>query len=540
MSAAQSPVFSAPADASADLLAPASSGPSAPPSADVLASANVASANVASAPPEPGEQRRRALSPDRVRSIQRSWQRLRVVVWLCADLVAATIASSLAQTVRFGSDSLTGAVAQASRESSLTYAQLGLAFVLGWIVIVALSGGYQPRRSASLWDQSVKVLRSATGLLALVGVTSLFTRLQLSRSFVAAAIVATVLFTVIGRVVVAALFAALQRLGIGVDRLLVAGPSPDVEALRSQLSRTSGRRARVVATMPIDNASSGGASTIRESILQSVARHGVTSVVVCGPSSLPVGTVRLLAARLSGSGVNVVVAPGTAEAVGPGVQLHAVGDLFLLRVRDSEPSFVERVTKVAIDRVGALVSLVLLAPALALIAVAVRRDSPGPVLFRQRRIGHRGRPFTIYKFRSMAGDAEERLRRDGLYDTYVANGFKLPAGDDPRVTRLGALLRRTSLDELPQLFNVLNGSMSLVGPRPVVPDELVCYGELASAYTGVRPGVTGYWQVNGRSDVGFPERAELDAYYYDNRSLRVDLRILVRTVVAVALRVGAH
>ena len=521
MSAAQSRVFSAPADTSVDLLAPA-------PLDEPAARSG------------PREQRPRALSPGRVRSIQRSWQRLRVVLWLCADLVAATIASSLAQRVRFGSESLTGAVAQASRESSLTYAQLGLLFVLGWIVIVAFSGGYQPRCSSSLWDQSVKVLRSATGLLALVGVTSLFTRLQLSRSFVSVAIVATVLFTIVGRVVVVALFASLQRLGIGVDRLLVAGPSSDVDALRAQLSRTSGRRARVVATMPIDGPSSGGPSTIRDSILQSVARHGITSVVVCGPSLLPVGTVRLLAARLSGSGVNVVVAPGTAEAVGPGVQLHAVGDLFLLRVRDSEPSFVERAAKVVIDRVGALVSLVLLSPVFAVIAVAVRRDSPGPVLFRQRRIGYGGRPFTIYKFRSMAVDAEQRLRRDGLYDTYVANGFKLPPGDDPRITRLGSMLRRTSLDELPQLLNVLRGSMSLVGPRPVVPDELACYGELASAYTGVRPGVTGYWQVNGRSDVGFPERAELDAYYYDNRSLRVDLRILVRTVVAVAFRIGAH
>ena len=521
MSAVPSSVFSVPTDVSVDPLVPVEH----PASSEI---------------PPARETQARALSPDRVRSIQRSWQRLRVVLWLCADLVAATVASSIAQRVPFGSESLTGTVAQASRESSLTYAQVGLGFVLGWVAVVAFAGGYHSRRSASLWDQTVKMIRSAVGLLALVGVTSLFTRLQLSRSFVLVAIVGTVAFTIFGRLIVGALFASLQRLGIGVDRLLIVGPSSEVDALRSQLTRTSGRRARVVATMPVNAPSSGGASTIREAALQHVARHGITSVIVCGPSALPVGTVRLIAARLSGSGVNVVVAPGTAEAVGPGVQLHAVGDLFLLRVRDSEPSTLERAAKVTMDRLGALVSLLLLSPLLLAIAVSIRRDSPGPALFRQRRVGFGGRTFTIYKFRSMAGDAEERLRREGLYDTYVANGFKLPAGDDPRITKLGAMLRRTSLDELPQLFNVLNGSMSLVGPRPVVPDELACYGELASAYTGVRPGVTGYWQVNGRSDVGFPERAELDAYYYDNRSLRVDLRILVRTVVAVALRVGAH
>jgi exopolysaccharide production protein ExoY len=140
----------------------------------------------------------------------------------------------------------------------------------------------------------------------------------------------------------------------------------------------------------------------------------------------------------------------------------------------------------------------------------------------------------------MAPDAESRLVREGLYERYVANGYKLPADEDPRITRTGRFLRRTSLDELPQLINVLLGQMSLVGPRPVVEKELDCYGPLVGAYTGVKPGVTGYWQVNGRSDVGFPERGELDAYYYDHRSLRFDLRILARTALTVVLRRGAH
>ena len=483
----------------------------------------------------------RELSADRVRSIQRSWGRLRVALWLCADLVAVTAAASTAQTARFGSEPLASSVAQATTQSTLTYAQVSLAVVVAWLLMVGVVGGYQPRRNVSLWDQSVNVLRAAVALLAVIGVAGLFLRIQLSRSFVLVALAAVVGFTFLGRLVVSSLFSLLQRVGIGVDRLLLVGPSQEVEALRSQLSRTSGRRTRIVAVITVDaNDAHGGPSTLRESILQTSQRLGVTSVVVCGPSSLPVGTVRLLSTRLSGTGVNVVVAPGTAEAVGPGVQLHAVGDLFLLRVRDSEPAAWERVMKVVLDRLLALIALVALSPLLLLLAVMVRRDSPGPSLFRQRRIGRGGHPFTVYKFRSMAGDAEERLRRDGLWDVYVANGFKLPPGGDPRITRFGAMIRRTSLDELPQLFNALNGTMSLVGPRPVVPDELACYGELTSVYTGVRPGITGYWQVNGRSDVAFPERAELDAYYYDNRSLRVDLRILLRTIVAVVCRVGAH
>lgn len=461
------------------------------------------------------------------------------MLWICADLVAATAATSIARTVRFGSQALTDAVAEASQKSRFTYPEIAVAFVLGWMFVVGCSGGYRPRRSG-LWDQSIGIAKSAVGLLAAIGVSSLFTQLQLSRSFVATSILGCVTFTLLGRLAISVLFALLQRVGIAVDRLLLVGPQVEVHALHSQLARTSGRRVRIITTMVIDGASSGGPSTVRESLLLAVERSGITSVIVCAPAHLPVGTVRLLSARLSGSGVNVIVAPGAAEAIGPGVQLHAVGDLFLLRVRDSEPSVLERAAKVAIDRVSALSALVVLSPLLLATAVAVRRDSPGPALFRQLRVGKDGRLFTIVKFRSMAGDAEERLRKEGLYEVYVANGFKLPPGNDPRVTRLGATLRRTSLDELPQLLNVLAGSMSLVGPRPVVPDELGCYGDLSSAYTGVRPGITGYWQVNGRSDVGFPERAELDAYYFDNRSLRVDLRILFRTVMAVSLRVGAH
>lgn len=487
------------------------------------------------------------LSPERVRSIQRSWGRMRVGLWLCGDLIAVTTAVSTAQSARLGSERLATTVAQAATGATLTYPQVSLAVIAGWIVVIGLVGGYHQRRNVSLWDQVLNVCRASVALLAVIGVAGLFLRIQLSRSFVLVALVGVVGFTALGRLVVAALFSLLQRLGIGVDRLVLVGPRSEVDGIRSQLTRTSGRRTRIVSAIVVDDldapslsASNGGPSTLRESIVQSCARHGATSIVICGPSSLPVGTVRLLSARLSGTGVNVVVAPGTAEAVGPGVQLHAVGDLFLLRVRDSEPAALERAVKVVVDRVLALVGLVVLSPFLLLLAWMVRHDSPGPALFRQRRVGRGGRSFTVYKFRSMAGDAEERLRRDGLWEAYVANGFKLPPGDDPRITRFGAMLRRTSLDELPQLFNALNGTMSLVGPRPVVPEELACYGELTSVYTGVRPGVTGYWQVNGRSDVAFPERAELDAYYYDNRSLRVDVRIMMRTVVAVVLRVGAH
>lgn len=166
------------------------------------------------------------------------------------------------------------------------------------------------------------------------------------------------------------------------------------------------------------------------------------------------------------------------------------------------------------DRVAATIAMIVLSPLLAAIAVSIKATSPGPVFFRQQRVGRFGVPFTIVKFRTMHTDAEERLRGDAdMWDTYVANDFKLDVDDDPRVTRLGGWLRKRSLDELPQLINILQGHMSLVGPRPVIIEELAAYGPFVEAYLHVYPGLTGIWQVQGRNNVAYPERALLDVQY---------------------------
>jgi lipopolysaccharide/colanic/teichoic acid biosynthesis glycosyltransferase len=206
----------------------------------------------------------------------------------------------------------------------------------------------------------------------------------------------------------------------------------------------------------------------------------------------------------------------------------------------ADSSSIYRLTKRTFDVVVSTLALIIGLPVFLMVAILVRTTSRGPVLFRQSRVGRGGRPFTVLKFRSMYSDAEARLREEGLYATYVATGYKLSVTHDFRVTRVGRLIRKTSLDELPQLINVLLGHMSLVGPRPVVPAELDSYGELAHCYLGVRPGITGMWQVNGRSDVRFPERAHLDREYFRQRSLRLDLAILARTPRAVVRGHGAY
>jgi exopolysaccharide production protein ExoY len=196
--------------------------------------------------------------------------------------------------------------------------------------------------------------------------------------------------------------------------------------------------------------------------------------------------------------------------------------------------------KRTMDVAVVLLALPLLLPLMLIVAALVKRSSPGPVLYRQVRLGQHGASFRVLKFRTMYMDSDERLCADPeLYRQYVANDFKLHNEVDPRVTRLGRFLRTSSLDELPQLFNVLAGSMSLVGPRPIVPDELSCYAEAASSYLDVRPGLTGRWQVDGRNFVRYPERAHLDTEYLQTWRFRTDVAILMKTVPSVLRRHGA-
>ncbi len=204
---------------------------------------------------------------------------------------------------------------------------------------------------------------------------------------------------------------------------------------------------------------------------------------------------------------------------------------------------VTRRAKRGFDALAALALLILLTPLLLLIALAVKLEDGGPVLFRQDRLGRGGQPFRIAKFRSMAVDAEARLRANPeLYVRYVCNDFKLDLAEDVRITRLGRFLRASSLDELPQLLNVLLGDMSLVGPRPIVLAELAQYSQrgAAGAYLSVRPGLTGLWQVSGRSSLGYDDRVQLDLTYVADSSMRTDLRILLRTPRVVLRRDGIY
>jgi lipopolysaccharide/colanic/teichoic acid biosynthesis glycosyltransferase len=196
------------------------------------------------------------------------------------------------------------------------------------------------------------------------------------------------------------------------------------------------------------------------------------------------------------------------------------------------------VGKRAVDIVGSVIGIILLSPVMLAVAALVKLTSPGPIIFRQRRLGIGGREFWCYKFRTMVVDAEARLRNDSELRTLFDTNYKLK--NDPRLTSIGSFLRKASLDELPQFFNVLNGDMSLVGPRPIVTPERQKYGEFGGKLLTVKPGLGGYWQVYGRSDTTYDQRVRMDMQYIDDRSLLLDLKLLMLTALAPFKRRGAY
>ncbi|MCM3363552.1 sugar transferase [Niallia sp. MER TA 168] len=203
---------------------------------------------------------------------------------------------------------------------------------------------------------------------------------------------------------------------------------------------------------------------------------------------------------------------------------------------------VYKISKRVIDISGALIGLIITFPIFLLISLLyLFGANRGPVFFSQPRVGKDGEMFKMYKFRSMVINAEQVLKDNPvLYQKYLNNSYKLEPEEDPRITKIGGFLRKSSLDELPQLINVLKGDMSLVGPRPVIEEELKEYSDRLKDFLTVKPGVTGYWQICGRSDVGYPERADLEYYYIDNRSLKFDLKILINTISLVITSKGAY
>jgi exopolysaccharide biosynthesis polyprenyl glycosylphosphotransferase len=275
-----------------------------------------------------------------------------------------------------------------------------------------------------------------------------------------------------------------------------------------------------------------------EAVLDAVKRLEADAVCVVNTSVFAGDRLRALSWALLDRGIDLVTAPGLVDMASHRVEFDRAGIVTLLHLRSVPDSGPRRLAKAVFDRAAAALALAVLALPMLAIGVAIRATRNGPALYRQTRIGKAGRPFTMFKFRTMVADAD--ALRDDLLGANENDGMMFKLRNDPRVTRIGKLLRRSSLDELPQLINVLLGHMSLVGPRPPLPDEVADYRALEHRRLLVRPGMTGLWQVSGRSTLTWDETLRLDLRYVDNWTFGTDIRLLWRTVSVVVRGTGAY
>lgn len=421
-----------------------------------------------------------------------------------------------------------------------------------WVGILMAFRAYEARFLGVGTEEYDRVMRAAVLVLALVATGSWAFKLEVARGFVVIALPLATLLTLTWRYLARRRLHARRARGECMQSLVIAGHGEGVLSILANMSRSTHHGMDVVGVCLPRPVSPGQDSLARIALekrgipvlgyLDEVAlvarREDVDTVVVLPGPEIDGVALRQLGWDLEASRAELLLAPAVTEMIGPRVAIRPVNGMSLLHLNRPEHTGARRIAKALFDRSAALVGLLLLLPVLLVVAAAVRIDSRGPALYRQERIGKLGRPFTMLKFRSMVTDAETRLI--DLRDHSEGNGVLFKMRADPRVTRVGRFLRSYSLDELPQLINVLRGEMSLVGPRPPLAVEVARYGHDVSRRLLVKPGLTGLWQVNGRSDLSWEESVRLDLRYVENWSFLFDFSILWKTARAVMVRSGAY
>ncbi|MGY1670788.1 sugar transferase [Geodermatophilus sp. SYSU D00710] len=416
--------------------------------------------------------------------------------------------------------------------------------VLAWPLLLLGTGAHEERVFGTGSDEYRRVSRAGFLLLALAGVVSFAGDLELSRALVLPAVPVLTLLTLVGRYAARCALRRLQSRGACTKRVVVVGRGGAVVELATAVTRANYAGLQVVGACVTPESRARVADRLGvpvsglDDVAETAERLGADAVAVTSASETAAEYLRRLSWQLEGTGIELLVAPGLIEVAGPRLHIRPFEGLPLLSVEQPRFGGWGRLVKGGVDRAAAALALVVLAPLLLALALAVRLDGPGPVLYRQERVGVNGRRFTMLKFRSMVVDADRQV--DALQEQNISDGLLFKMRTDPRVTRVGRWLRRLSLDELPQLLNVLGGSMSLVGPRPPLPHEVARYDSSVSRRLLVRPGLTGLWQISGRSDLSWEESVRLDLRYVENWSLALDALILVKTFRAVLSRSGAY
>lgn len=454
----------------------------------------------------------------------------RILTWAqrLGDAVCLLIATFSVQYVRFGADG--GGVDIGI--DVVDYRVFSLIVVACWLVAIAAAGG--GRVSISPGGGDLRAVLVATEMTFLgTAVAALVLQSEFSRSFVLIAFPLGAVLLLVHRLLWASWLRRRRRRGEHPIRILVAGSDAAADRLGFELSRTPHSGAQIVGSCSLDGTPAPAAL-----VAEQARSLGVALVVVTAESRADPRYIEDLAWSLEGSGAHLAIATDVGLISSSRMEVVTLGTHPFVALAYPQLSPAKRVAKRAFDVFASALGLLVLSPVLIAIAVAVRLDSPGSALYAQTRTGRGGEPFRMLKFRSMVTGADTMTGQLAHLDQGSGPMFKIQ--QDPRVTRVGRVLRRWSLDELPQLINVFRGDMSLVGPRPALPHEVETYAARDRRRLNVRPGLTGLWQVSGRSDLPWDEGVGLDLSYVENWSLTGDLVILLRTVGAVISHRGAY
>ena len=424
------------------------------------------------------------------------------------------------------------------------YLPFALLFTVLMMLTFRMDRVYQKWLGRQWLDQAYRIINAtAKSTVVMLAVTFLLQPLEYSRLLLVEAGLAAVVLLGISRAVQYVIIGRLHARGVGVRRAIIVGAGEIGRTVMRTVVARPGLGYQVVGFVD-DNPEKGLGNLGRfeglgpvNNLPRLIEEENIDEVIITLPWMYHrkiMGIVRACERR----NITAHIVPDLFQMSLSRVDVDDLGGVPLVGVREVGFGHKVRAIKRVMDVAGAALGMTLGAPMLGLIALAIKLDSEGPILFRQTRVGANGREFKIVKFRSMYEGAEEKLEE--LRDQSEVDGPIFKLRDDPRVTLVGRILRRTSLDELPQLWNVLQGDMSLVGPRPPIPAEVEEYLEWHKKRLEVRPGMTGLWQVSGRSLLSFDEQCLLDIYYIENWSLWLDFQILLRTVPEVIFGNGAY
>jgi exopolysaccharide biosynthesis polyprenyl glycosylphosphotransferase len=412
-----------------------------------------------------------------------------------------------------------------------------------WLLALELSGSRDARIVGQGPMEYKRVVQASLSLFGMVAICSFLFDLELPRAYVLIMMPAGLAAVLASRFCWRRWLHRLRAAGCMMTRVLAVGDVGSVNDLVVNLSRSPlcgytvvGACVAAGSTGPVDVPVVGDLSEVTAA----ASRIGADAIAVTASSAFGTTAVRRLGWEIEDSGTDLMLAPALTNIAGPRIHTQPVAGLPLIHVDRPAYHRANHMLKRTFDVVGSALLLVAFLPVLLAAGIAVKTTSPGPVFFHQQRAGLRGRTFSMIKFRSMVVDAEARLADLTAQHRDAGNDVMFKIRADPRVTRVGRFIRRYSIDELPQLLNVLTGSMSLVGPRPPLVSEVQIYGDDARRRLLVKPGMTGLWQVSGRSDLTWDDTVRLDVYYVENWSLTADLVILWKTVKAVFSSSGAY